>query len=94
MINELLNRIGVVKVYSRKHNKMFKLEKLLHRFFSPARLQIEIKDRFGRPVVPQEWFLVPFECIEEAIERIKDKSIQFYKYDAKDAKLVNVQDAP
>ena len=49
-------------------------------------------DRFGRPVIPQEWFCVPFERIEEAIERIKDKSIQNYRYDVKEAKLIKVHD--
>ena len=69
-----------------------KLEKLLHRFFASARLKIEIKDRFGRPVIPQEWFCVPFERIEETIERIKDKSIQSYKYDVKEARLIKVEE--
>jgi hypothetical protein len=36
-----------------------KLEKLIHRVFDPARLDIEIKDRFEQPVVVREWFLVP-----------------------------------
>jgi hypothetical protein len=37
-----------------------KLENLIHRVFEPAQLlDIEIKDRFGNPVVPREWFLVP-----------------------------------
>ena len=61
-------------------------------FFASARLKIEIKDRFGRPVIPQEWFCVPFERIEEAIERIKDKSIQSYKYDVKEARLIKVEE--
>jgi len=33
-----------------------------------ARLEIEIMDRFGRPVVPREWFLVPLFVISEAVE--------------------------
>ena len=28
-------------------------------FFEPARLNITITDRFGNPIVPREWFLVP-----------------------------------
>ena len=35
-----------------------KLENLLHRIFSSARLDLEIKDRFGQPVKPREWYLV------------------------------------
>ena len=57
-------------------------------FFGSARLKIEIKDRFGRPVIPQEWFCVPFNCIEQVVDRIKDGSIVDYTYDAKTASLV------
>ena len=37
-----------------------KLENIIHRIFDPARLDIEVKDRFGHPMIPREWFLVPF----------------------------------
>jgi hypothetical protein len=36
-----------------------RLENLIHRVFDSARLDIEIKDRFGQPVVQKEWFLFP-----------------------------------
>ena len=68
-----------------------KLEKLIHRFFASARLNIEIKDRFGRSVIPQEWFCVPLKCIEEAVERVKDKSIVEYKYDVNAASLIKIK---
>ena len=87
----LLAGVTLVATYELYGIDRNKLEKLLHRFFAPARLKIEIKDRFGRPVIPQEWFCVPFERIEEAIERIKDKSIQSFKYDVKEARLVKVE---
>lgn len=90
----LLADVTLVATYELYGIDRNKLEKLLHRFFAPARLKIEIKDRFGRPVIPQEWFCVPLERIEEAIERIKDKSIQSYKYDVKEAKLIKVQETP
>ncbi|MGC8536444.1 MAG: GIY-YIG nuclease family protein, partial [Rhizomicrobium sp.] len=63
------------------------LEKLIHRIFDPARLEIEIKDRFGNPVVPREWFLVPLFVIDEAIEKIRDGSITDYIYDPQTATL-------
>ena len=47
--------------------------------------------KIGRPVIPQEWFCVPFECIEEVVERIKDKSITEYKYDVNSASLVKLK---
>jgi hypothetical protein len=32
---------------------------VLHKIFDAGRVDIEIKDRFGNPVEPKEWFLVP-----------------------------------
>ncbi|MBL4680144.1 MAG: GIY-YIG nuclease family protein [Pseudomonadales bacterium] len=57
-----------------------KLETLLHRFFASARLEIEIPDRFGKPYRPQEWFCVPLETIQDAVEKIKDGSIIDHKF--------------
>lgn len=64
-----------------------KLENLIHRIFELARLEIEIMDRLGRPVVPREWFLVPLFVIDEAVEKIKDGTISGYRCDPKDAAL-------
>jgi hypothetical protein len=58
--------------------------------FDRARLDIEIKDRFGKPVVPREWFLVPLFVVNELVERIKDGTITDYVYDPKAARLVRV----
>jgi hypothetical protein len=49
--------------------------------FAAAQLDIKIEDRFGNPSVPREWFLVPFEAIKEAINRLKDRSLTNYAYD-------------
>lgn len=51
-------------------------------------MDIIINDRFGRPVQPAEWFLVPLFVIDEAVTRIKDGSIAEYVYDPKAAELV------
>jgi len=65
-----------------------KLEKLIHRIFAPARLDIEIEDRFGNPVVPREWFLAPLDAIDNEVEKIRDGTITRYRYDAASASLV------
>jgi hypothetical protein len=44
-------------------------------------------DRFGNPVKPREWFLVPLHVINEAVERIRDGSIAGVIYDPKSASL-------
>lgn len=80
--------VEVVAEYELYNINRSKLENLLHRFFSPARLDIEIHDRFGKPVKPREWFLVPLPAINQAIEYIKDRSIVSYRYDVVSASIV------
>ena len=80
--------VEVVATYELYNINRTKLENLIHRVFDPARLDIEIKDRFGKPVVPREWFLVPLFVIDEAVEKIKDGTISNLRYDPKSASLV------
>jgi len=71
----LLADVEVVGAYELYNVNRVKLENLIHRVFDPAQLDIEIKDRFGNPVRPREWFLVPLFVVNEVVERIKDGSI-------------------
>lgn len=83
----LMADVEIVTTYELYNINRTKLENLLHRIFEAARLDIEIKDRFGHPVVPREWFLVPLFAIDEAVERIRDGSIQGVAYDPATATL-------
>lgn len=83
----LMAEVEVIATYELFNINRSKLENLIHRFFTPARIEIEIKDRFGIPIKPREWFLVPLQAINEAIERIQDGTIAAYRYDPKEAKL-------
>lgn len=76
----LLADVEVVATYTLYNINRTKLENMIHRIFEPARLDIEIKDRFGNPVTPREWFLVPRFVIDDAVERIKDGTITSYTY--------------
>lgn len=84
----LMANVEIVATYELYNINRTKLENLIHRIFEPARLEIEIMDRFGRPVVPREWFLVPLFVIKEAVERIKDGTISGYRYDPDSAALL------
>ncbi len=64
------------------------LEGLLHRVFAGALLDLTLQDRFGFPVKPREWFLVPLDAIDEAVQRIRDGSIVDYRYDPKAGRLI------
>lgn len=84
----LMAEVEIVATYGLYNINRAKLENLIHRVFAPAQLDVEIKDRFGRPVLPREWFLVPLFIVDEAVERIKDGTITQYVYDPKAARLV------
>lgn len=84
----LMAEAEIVATYTLYNINRTKLENLIHRIFDPARLDIEIKDRFGNPVIPREWFLVPRFIVDDAVERIKDGTITEYTYDPKTARLV------
>lgn len=84
----LLAGVEVVAEYKLFNINRTKLEKLIHRFFADAAYDIEIADRFGKPVRPREWFLVPLHVIDEAVEHIKSGTITKYQYDANSARLV------
>lgn len=84
----LMADVEVIATYDLSNINRAKLENLIHRFFEPAKLNIEIKDRFGNPIIPREWFLVPLFVIDEAVEKIKDGSIVNFSYDAKTGKIL------
>ena len=86
----LLADVEVVATYDLYNVNRVKLENLIHRVFDPAQLDIEIKDRFGNPVKPREWFLVPLFVVDEAVKRIKDGTITEFVYDPTAARLVKV----
>jgi len=83
----LMADVEAVATYELFNVNRTRLENVIHRVFGKARLDIEIVDRFGQPVVPREWFLVPLFVIDEAIERIKDGTITGYAYDPSTASL-------
>ena len=86
----MLAKVEVVATYKLAGIDRKRMENLFHRLFAPARLNITIHDRFGHPVQPEEWFLVPLFVIDEAVARIKDGSITGYVYDLEAAKLVTM----
>jgi hypothetical protein len=84
----LLADVEVVATYKLVGIHPVKLENLLHRIFAPAQLDLTIQDRFGRPVRPREWFLVPLHVLEEAVGCVRDGSITDVVYDPATARLV------
>jgi T5orf172 domain len=83
----LMADVEIVATYELYNINRTRLEHLIHRIFDSARLDIEIKDRFGQPIVPREWFLVPHFVVDEVIDKIRDGTITGYVYDPKVAAL-------
>jgi len=83
----LMAGVEIVATYNLSNINRTKLEKLIHRIFDAARLNIKIKDRFGNPIIPREWFLVPLFVIDEAVTKIKDGTIGDYIFDIENARL-------
>lgn len=87
----LMAEVEIVATYRLARLNRTKLENLFHRIFAPAQLDLIIEGRFGKPVRPREWFLVPLQVIDEAVSRVRDGSITDYIYDPKSARLVQLK---
>jgi hypothetical protein len=83
----LLAGVEVVATYKLHNLNRGKLENIFHHLFGAAQLDLIIEDRFGHPVRPREWFLVPLHVIDEAVHLIRDGSITEVIYDPKTAQL-------
>ena len=84
----LLADVEIVATYKLHNLNRTRMENIFHRLFGSAQIEVTIDDRFGNPVKPREWFLVPLHVIDEAVERIRDGSITDMVYDPTTAKLV------
>ena len=73
-----VQKVATYKVYNRNADK---LESLLHRFFANACLDIDLFNEKGQRLNPREWFVVPFDVIEESIQLILNENIVNYEYD-------------
>lgn len=77
----LLADVEVIATYTVYGVNCRRLEALLHKVFAPALLDITLEDRFGFPVKPREWFLVPLTAIDDAVAHVRDGSIVGLHYD-------------
>lgn len=87
----LMADVEILATYELFNINRTRLENLIHRVFNAARLDIAIEDRFGQPITPREWFLVPVFIIDEVIEKIRDGTITGYTYEPQTASLKRTQ---
>lgn len=88
----LMADVEIIATYELYNINRTKLENLLHRFFEVARLNIQISDRFGNPIYPREWFLVPLFVIDEVVERVKDGTLTSFRYEINEVKLIKINE--
>jgi hypothetical protein len=84
----LLADVEVVATYKLHNLNRTRLENIFHRLFGAVQIDLTIADRFGQLVKPKEWFLVPLQVIDQAVQHIRNGSITDVTYDAKTAQLI------
>ncbi len=85
----LMAPVEVVASYRTYNMKASALENLLHRIFAEVRLNLTQANRKGRDYDPSEWFVVPRDVIDQAIELIISGGIVDFVYDTTAQKLVH-----
>ena len=86
----LLADVEIIETYKVSNLNLTKLEELLHKFFDSARLDLQLKDRFGFDVEPREWFLVPLPAIAEAIQKLIEGNLLNFRYEPKDGGITKI----
>ncbi len=86
----LLADVEIVATFKLANINRKRLEALLHKFFASAKLDMELKDRFGSQVEPREWFLVPLPVIEDFIQKLREGTIEQYRYDPAVARIIKI----
>lgn len=65
-----------------------KFEQLIHNFFGASCLNVDIFDENGKRYTPREWFIAPYEVIEQVIGLIISGQVVKYRYDAEEERVV------
>jgi hypothetical protein len=78
--------VKLVAHYTIANARPSAVEKLIHDFFAPARLNLIL--HLGRQVEPREWFVVPLAQIKAAIPMIVDRTIVEYRYDRSSRQII------
>ena len=73
--------VHLVATYKCNNINANKLESLLHRFFATACLNVDLFSDKGQRITPREWFVVPFDVLDEAIALMLGGTILNYEYD-------------
>jgi len=84
----LMASVSIVGIWQCFNMNPQKFEQLLHNFFGKTCLDLDVFDDNGKRHRPQEWFIVPIEAINQAIEMIISGVIVNYRYDQESESIV------
>jgi hypothetical protein len=84
----LMAPVKIVSVFKCYNLNSQKLELLTHSFFRDVCLNFDIFDKNNMRHTPREWFIVPLDVIETAIELIVSEEILNYRYDTEREMIV------
>lgn len=77
----LMAPVKIVATYGTYNMNPQKFENLLHRFFDACKVSIDVFDLNGTRHKVREWFQIPFDDIETAINLLITGEIVHYKYE-------------
>lgn len=84
----LYDDVSIVAKYSCYNINTQYFESLLHRLFASVCLDVDLFNSDGIRFIPREWFVVPINVLNEAIELFMNGGIVNYKFDSDKNKLV------
>lgn len=76
----LMAPVDIVSVYECYNLNPQKFEHIMHIFFGRACLNLDVFGEEGKRYNPREWFILPFDIIEEAIQLIISGKITKYQF--------------
>lgn len=77
----LFDDVEIVSTYRCLNISSADIEKKIHNFFSSVKLDIELFDSQNKIYMPREWFTIPIEIIEDAVELLNAEDMDNYIYD-------------
>lgn len=87
----LMAPVELVSTYTLYNLEPRKVEEILHAFFGDARLKISSKDRFGKSVTSNEWFMVPAKAVSEAVKLLVAGDLSKFRFDNRDSKIKSLK---
>lgn len=80
--------VEIIDSFACYNLNIHQFENLIHRFFAEVCLNIDLYDKQGNRYIPREWFSVPLEEINTALDLLINRIIIHYKYDVDKMQVV------